>query len=64
MERLRAKMAATVKDGKQLVAVHLPATNEHPWLSYVGQFEHDPLFDEWQEAIADYRRQQAADDPA
>jgi len=64
IERLRAMMAASVADAKQLVAVNIPAKQDHPWLPYVGQFENDPLFDKWQEAIAEYRRQQAADDAA
>jgi hypothetical protein len=64
VSRLCAKIAAGVADGKQLVVVDVPIQGQHPWLPYVGQFEHDPLFDKWHEAIAEYRREQAADDAA
>jgi hypothetical protein len=29
----------------------------NPWLSGAGMFRDDPLFDEWQRAIAEYRRE-------
>ena len=31
-------------------------TEENPWNAVAGMFRDEPLFDEWQEAIADYRR--------
>ena len=30
--------------------------DNHPWLPAIGIFKEGPLFDEWQQAIADYRR--------
>jgi hypothetical protein len=36
-------------------AVDLPQC-ANPWLSGAGMFRDDPLFDEWQRAIAEYRR--------
>lgn len=62
VSRLQTKMAALVSNGKHLVAVEVPARQEHPWMPFVGQFENDPLFDKWQEAIAEYRREIAAKD--
>jgi hypothetical protein len=29
---------------------------DHPWAKFAGMFKDDPRFDEWQEAIAEYRR--------
>ena len=63
VQRLRDKIAATVADGKQIVPLEIPLKQDHPWLPYIGQFENDPLFDQWQAAIADYRREQS-NDPA
>jgi len=37
-------------------AVDLPQ-RANPWLSGAGMFRDDPLFDEWQRAIAEYRRE-------
>jgi len=35
----------------------LRAAQPSPWRRMAGVFKDDPLFDEWQQAIADYRRQ-------
>ncbi len=37
----------------------------NPWMDGAGMFRDDPLFDDWQQAIADYRRaaNQIADAP-
>ncbi len=37
---------------------------EHPWKPFAGMFKDDPLFDSWQEAIAEYRRQVDVDSQA
>jgi hypothetical protein len=31
--------------------------SDNPWLRIVGSLKDCPLFDEWQQSIADYRRQ-------
>ena len=36
--------------------VHAPG-EEHPLLKYAGMFRDNELFDEWQEAIREYRSQ-------
>jgi hypothetical protein len=33
------------------------AQGENPWLKAAGMFHGDPYFEEWQEAIREYRRQ-------
>src|SRR3954470_1739484 len=62
VEKVRIKMAESVANGKQLVAVHVPAKDEHPWMKYVGHLKDDPLFDKWQAAIQEYRRQRDIED--
>ena len=42
--------------GTEIVQLDIPAA-ENPWLQMKGMFKDDPLFDDWQRAIADYRRQ-------
>jgi hypothetical protein len=34
-----------------------PGSEEKPWLAMAGWLKDDPLFDEWQPAIREYRRQ-------
>ena len=55
-------MSESVGNGKQLVAVEIPAKGEHPWMPFVGQFENDPLYDKWQKAISEYRSELDTDD--
>ena len=31
---------------------------ENPWTAVAGMFRNEPLFDEWQEAIPEYRRKE------
>ncbi len=38
--------------------------DNHPWLPAIGIFEDDPVFDEWQQAIQDYRRSMDEDPQA
>lgn len=37
-------------------AVDLPL-QANPWLAGAGMFRDDPLFDDWQQAISEYRRE-------
>jgi predicted RNase H-like HicB family nuclease len=47
--RIRAK-------GTEVFQLEIPVAGD-PWLRMKGMFKDDPLFSEWQRAIADYRRQ-------
>jgi hypothetical protein len=52
---LRARIAQRLANGARIVSVKVP--EEHPWSQLAGMFEDDPLFDEWQRAIAERRRE-------
>ena len=55
-----AKMKQLIDDrlaqGARIALIDLPS-GANPWLDMAGIFQDDPLFDEWQRAIADYRRE-------
>ena len=55
-----AKMKQLIDDrlaqGARIALIELPS-GANPWLEMAGIFHDDPLFDEWQQAIADYRRE-------
>jgi hypothetical protein len=51
-ERLQLRLSAGAEIA--LVEVSPPA---HPLAPYAGMFKDNPLFDAWQQAIDDYRRQ-------
>ena len=49
------KIQTRLKNGMELVGLEVgPQT--HPWAKYAGMFKDDPMFDDWQKAIAEYRR--------
>jgi Lon protease-like protein len=62
VQKLREKMTETLANGKQFVTVEVPAKPDHPWMKYVGHLKDDPLFDQWQAAIQQYRQQRDLED--
>ena len=61
LANLRELLTARLTAGSQLTTVEVPGSG-NPWLRGAGMFKDDPLFDEWQAAIAE-RRQQIDADP-
>lgn len=61
VQRLQELVAARLAQGGQVVEIEVPAPSRNPWLRLAGMFKDDPLFDEWQQAIAERRRQIDAD---
>jgi hypothetical protein len=62
--KLRQLLDGQFQSGKTLVAVEVTAVTSpatHPWMRFAGMFKDDPLFDDWQKAIEDYRRKVDAD---
>lgn len=60
LNRLRELMTRKLKGEVEIVDLEIPAQaspKQNPWLKVHGVFKDDPLFDEWQEAIAENRRQ-------
>ena len=56
LARLREAIDHRMVEGAVLVPLEIDTTEENPWIAVAGMFRDDPLFDEWQEAIAEYRR--------
>ena len=61
LARLRQLLQERLQGGSRLVSLDL-SSEENPWRNMAGMFQDDPLFDDWQQAIADYR-QQVEEDP-
>jgi hypothetical protein len=57
----KAMLAAKIAAGTKVVAVDVPGTTENPWLKGAGMFKDDPMFDLWQESIAERRRAEDAE---
>jgi predicted RNase H-like HicB family nuclease len=56
LAKLRQAIEARLSGGAQVVPLQLPGS-KHPLAKYAGMYKDDPFFEEWQEAIAEYRRQ-------
>jgi hypothetical protein len=61
LAKLRAKIETRLKNGTEIVGLEV-GPEPHPLAEFAGMFKDDPLFDDWQKAIAEYRRQ-VDDDP-
>jgi hypothetical protein len=55
LAKLRQALEARLAAGAQVVSLQLPGT-EHPLAPFAGMYKDDPLFEEWQQAIAENRR--------
>ncbi len=56
LSRLREKIQARLQKGIELVGLEVgPPAN--PWLQGAGMFKDDPWIDDWEESMAEYRRQ-------
>jgi predicted RNase H-like HicB family nuclease len=56
LEQLRQAVQARLSSGAEIASIEVSAP-AHPLAPYAGMFKDNPLFDAWQQAIADYRRQ-------
>lgn len=56
LRKLRELLASRLTGGARLIALEVP-DGDNPWLKGAGVFKDDPMFDAWQQAIADYRRE-------
>jgi hypothetical protein len=56
VEKLRELIQDRVAKGAQIASIELP-DGVDPWLAGAGMFRDDPLYDDWQQAIAGYRRE-------
>ncbi len=62
MSKLREQVASRLRNGTQVATLRIPAAHvENPWVEFAGMFKDDPLFDDWQRSIAEYRREVEAD---
>ncbi len=53
---MKNRIADRMAQGARIAVLDLPGS-ANLWLDGVGMFRDDPLFDDWQQAMADYRRE-------
>ena len=59
--RLRHLIEGRVAAGAEIVPLEIPPS-EHPLARFAGMLKDDPLFEEWKQAMEEYRRERDADD--
>jgi hypothetical protein len=56
VEKLRDMIEDRLAKGAQIASIEIP-DGDNPWMAGAGMFRDDTLYDDWQQAIADYRRE-------
>ncbi|MGE0827608.1 MAG: hypothetical protein AB7G75_00025 [Candidatus Binatia bacterium] len=52
--KLRALIEQKIRSGVEILTLEVD-TVEHPWKPFAGTLKDDPLFEEWVQAMAQYR---------
>jgi hypothetical protein len=60
LAKLRDQLQTRLRNGSEVVSLEVPV-GPHPLAEFAGMFKDDPLFENWQKAIAKYRREVDAD---
>lgn len=60
VQKLKDQIASYLVAGAEIRQLEFPE-NEHPLKRFAGMLRDEPLFDEWQKAISDRRRELDAD---
>jgi predicted RNase H-like HicB family nuclease len=55
LEQLRRALQDRLNAGAEIASLEFPGA-EHPLVPYAGMFKENPLFEAWQQAVADHRR--------
>src|SRR5262245_58535573 len=65
LTKVRTAVAEKIRGGAEFLRLEVPGgpselilcnqQTDNPWLRIAGIFENDPFFEEWQQAIAEYR---------
>ena len=61
LQKLKDRISNSLQSGTELMTLELPE-NEHPLKRFAGMLKDDPLYEDWQLAIAE-RRKKLDDDP-
>lgn len=61
LKKLKGELQARIKNGAEVVTMEF-GLEDNPWLKIAGMYKDNPLFEEWQKAIAEYRDQIEKDD--
>lgn len=56
IQNFRVAAARSITGEAEVVSVDVPIVSAHPWSTFAGILADEPLFDAWQEVIAENRR--------
>jgi hypothetical protein len=52
--KLREQIEHKIRSGVEILTLEV-GTLEHPWIRFAGTLKDEPLFEEWDQAMAQYR---------
>ena len=61
LKKLQDELQAKISNGAEVVLLDVPA-EPNPWLKIAGMYKDDSMFEEWKQAMAEYRDQVEKDD--
>jgi hypothetical protein len=56
LEQVRERVIARIKQGGSIHRVSLP-NDEHPASAFIGIWKDNPLFEDWQKSVEEYRQE-------
>ena len=62
LSNLRNEVQKEVESGRQMVMLDIDLKEENPLMRIAGSLKNNPLFDEWQEAMREFRQQRDIED--
>ena len=62
VQNLRARIEKEFSNGRHVVMLDVALPHEPAWAKFVGHLKNEPLFDQWQSAIREYRQKRDVED--
>ena len=62
VENLRLEIEREADNGRRIVVLDVQLPGENPWVKFAGHLKDDPLFEEWQAAVTEYRAKRDPED--
>jgi hypothetical protein len=62
VQNLRARIEQEFSNGKQIVMLDLAVNGENPWIQFAGHLKDETFLNDFQEGLAEYRRQRDPDE--
>jgi hypothetical protein len=62
VEKVRSQIEQKLSSGKQIIVLDMPLPEENPWIKFAGHLKDGTFLSDFQQALAEYRRERDPDD--